>query len=294
MYSSSTYTTSNLGWNLSLYREYIMNNERKEKILRVVLFGLLMLVIVELSPIVTSFFSGEMLALVGTGIFFLTFFLQYLVVLGFLHWEGRESISSLGVDLEDKNLLPHLVIGCISAVMSVILIAGFALLFGGDLRLLSDINSDLIAGEIIISVPTAFFEELCYRGYFTPRAVDLWGRTKGIVFTSLFFSLLHFSWWMPLGSIPIHLILLFTFNLFLGGVVLSISYYQSGKRLWIPIGFHFGWNFCGYILFLNFPFDSVASPEIFQFEWGITTPLGFLLGLSLIWLLLAELSRKKK
>ena len=271
-----------------------MNIERQEKVLRVILFGLIMLLIIEMGPIVMSFFSGDMRALVGTGLFFLTFLLKYLTVLGFLQWEGKSSISSLGVDLEDKKLLPHLVIGCISAIASILLIASFALLFGGDLRPLADIDPDLITNEIIIAVPTAFFEELCYRGYFTPRAVDLWGRTKGIVFTSILFSLSHFSWWSPLGSVPIHLIVLFTINLFIGGVVLSLSYYLSGERLWVPIGFHFGWNLLGYLIFLNFPFDSVILPEIFQLEWGITTPLGFILGLSLIWLFLTEINRKKK
>lgn len=263
-------------------------------ILRVILFSCIMLLLIEMSPITLSFFYGDMRALVGTGLFFLTLLLKYLTVLGFLYWEGKSSISSIGADLEDKKLLPHLIIGSIAALVSVLLIAGIAFLFGGNLRPATDIDGDLILGEIIITVPTAFFEEICYRGYLTPRSVELWGKAKGIIFSSLFFSLLHFTWWSPLGSVPVHLIIIFTFNLFLGGVVLSLSYYLSGNRLWIPIGFHFGWNMLGYILFPTYPFDSVISPEIFQFEWGITTPLGFLLGLSLIWLFLAEADRRKK
>jgi membrane protease YdiL (CAAX protease family) len=187
-----------------------------------------------------------------------------------------------------------LIIGSIAALVSVLLITGIAFVFGGELRSAASIDADFIANEIIITAPIAFFEELCYRGYLTPRSVELWGKAKGIMFSSLFFSILHFSWWSPLGSVPIHLIIIFTFNLFLGGIVLSLSYYLSGKRLWVPIGFHFGWNMLGYILFPTYPLDPVTSPEIFQFEWGITTPFGFLLGLSLIWLILAEVNRKKK
>jgi membrane protease YdiL (CAAX protease family) len=271
-----------------------MNDERQEKILRVILFTFIMLLIIEMSPIILSFFLGDLRALIGTGLFFLTFLLKYLTVLGFLYWEGKDSISSLGADLEDEKILSHLLIGSISAIISVILIAGLAIIFGGDLRPFSRIDADLITTEIIITVPTAYFEELCYRGYLTPRTVELWGKTKGIVLSSLLFSLWHFSWWSPLGSVPIHLIIIFTFNLFLGGVVLSLSYYLSGKRLWVPIGFHFGWNMLGYLLFPTYPFEAVTSPEIFQFEWGITTLLGFILGLSLIFLFLAESNRKKK
>jgi membrane protease YdiL (CAAX protease family) len=271
-----------------------MNMERQDKILQVILFTFIMLLIIEMSPIIISYFYGDLRALIGTGLFFLTFFLKYITVLGFLYWEGKNSISFIGADLEDKRLFPHLLIGSFSALISVFLIAGLASLFGGDLRSISAIDADLVANEIIITAPTAFFEELCYRGYLTPRTVELWGKTKGIVISSFFFSLWHFSWWSPLGSVPIHLILIFTFNLFLGGVVLSLSYYLSGNRLWVPIGFHFGWNFSGYLFFLNFPFDSVTLPELFQFEWGITTPLGFLLGLSLIWVFLTEYNQKKK
>lgn len=271
-----------------------MSTERQDMILRVILFTSIMLLIIEMNSITLLFFSGDMRALVGTGLFFLTFLLKYLTVIGFLHWEGKSSISSLGADLEDEKLLPQLVVGALAALVSVLLIAGFASLFGGALRPISDIDGDLITGELLIAVPTAFFEELCYRGYLTPRSVEVWGKTKGIVFSSFFFSLFHFSWWSPLGSVPIHLIILFTFNLFLGGIVLSLSYYLSGKRLWIPIGFHFGWNMLGYLLFPTYPLDPVISPEIFQFEWGITTPLGFLLGFSLIWLFLAESNRRKK
>jgi membrane protease YdiL (CAAX protease family) len=253
-----------------------------------------MLVINEMGSIGISLFTGEMRALVGTGLFFLTFLLMYLTVIGFLNWEGLSSISSIGADIEDKSLLNHLIIGTITALASVLLIAGLAFLFAGDLRPLADINADLVTTEIIIAVPTAFFEELCYRGYLTPRTVNLWGRTKGILISSLTFSLLHFSWWAPLGTVPVHLILLFTTNMFLGGVVLSLSYYLSGEKLWVPIGFHFGWNIMGYLLFPRFPLDPVTSPEIFQIEWGVTTILGFLLGLSLIWLLLTETNRRKK
>jgi membrane protease YdiL (CAAX protease family) len=271
-----------------------MSEERIDKILRLILFSCIMLLINEMASIGISLFTGDLRALVGTGLFFLNFLLMYLTVLGFLNWEGQTSISSIGADIEDKQLLPHVIIGAITAIVSVLLIAGLALFFGGDLRPLSYINADLITGEIIIALLTSFFEELCYRGYLTPRAVGIWGKTKGIVISSLVFSLLHFSWWTPLGSVPVHLIFLFTLNMAIGGAVLSISYYLSGEKLWVPIGFHFGWNVLGYLLFPRFPIEPVTAPEIYQIEWGVTTILGFLLGLSLIWILLNETNRKKK
>ena len=53
-------------------------------------------------------------------------------------------------------------------------------------------------------------------------------------------------------------------NMFLGGVVLSLSYYLSGEKLWVPIGFHFGWNIMGYLLFASSPrWEAFAVSFIF-------------------------------
>jgi len=143
----------------------------------------------------------------------------------------------------------------------------------------------LIMNQVIITVPTAMFEELVHRGYILTRLEDLSGRRSAIVLSSIFFSLLHFSWWASPGF-PVHLIILFSFNLFLGGVALSLSYYWSGKRLWVPIAFHFTWNMIAYPFFPSFPRETVFMPEIFQIEWGLTTIIGFLFGISLLWGLL--------
>ena len=144
--------------------------------------------------------------------------------------------------------------------------------------------------EIIITAPTALFEELAHRGYILPKMEGVAGKNRAILISSFFFSCLHFTWWATPG-VPLHLILIFIFNIFLGGVVLSLSYYWSNRNLWVPIAFHFAWNMVGYIMFPTYPREPVVTPEIFQFEWGLTTIVGFLFGLSLIYSLL--LNKKK-
>lgn len=266
-----------------------------ERILRVVLFAGLMLLLIEMSPIITGMVYGTSLyELTATVLFFLTFGLIYLIVLGFVRWEGGSSISELGMDLDDQDLMPNLVVGAVAGAIASLFVVVFAFLFGGALRPSSAITPELITGEIIITAPTAIFEELAYRGYLTPRLVDIVGQGRGIVLSSLFFGLLHFGWWVPFGSVPVHLILLFTLNLTIGGIVLSYSYYWSGRTLWAPIGFHFMWNMIAYLLFPTFPRDPVPMPEIFQIEWGVTTIGGFLFGLSVIWILLDQNRRKKR
>ncbi|MCK5152018.1 MAG: hypothetical protein KAQ65_09260, partial [Candidatus Thorarchaeota archaeon] len=141
-----------------------MNKNDDLAVLRVLLFAGIMFLIVLMSPVLAGIFAGtEMYALVGTGLFFLTFGLFYFVVYTFVKLEGGSSIGELGVEIEDRDLVPHLAIGALAGAIGVALIVLIALIFGGELRPLSEITGDLIASQIIITVPTAFFEELAYR-----------------------------------------------------------------------------------------------------------------------------------
>ncbi len=252
---------------------------------RVVLFVFLMLVYLIISDFLPSYVPAELHDLVAVGAFFLVLFLMYITVVVFLGWEGVTSTSSLGLDT-DSNTMNQLVLGGVIGAIGGLVVYLCALFFGGTLRAPAEINLDLIVSEIIITTPVAFVEELAYRGYLLTRMDLLWGKRTALIGSSVIFSLLHFSWWVPLGSVPLHLILIFSLNMFLGGLVLSVAYYLSGRKLWAPIGFHFTWNILAYVAFPSFPHDPVPMPEIFQIEWGITTVAAFLFALSLIYMLL--------
>lgn len=265
-----------------------MNKEKEFDILKIILFMALMLLIVEMSPLLTRLFTGEMYYLVGTLTFFATFIFMYVIIDVFARWDGT-TLGKLGIDFDDDSV-PHIIIGTIAGIAACVVVVAAAFLFGGQLRPFEQITSDLIMSEIIITVPTALFEELAHRGYILPRLEGLAGKNRAILISSVFFSLLHFGWWATPG-IPLHVLIIFIFNMFLGGVVLSLSYYWSGRKLWVPIAFHFAWNMIAYLLFPMYPRESVILPEIYQIEWGLTTIIGFLFGLSLLYGLL---STKKK
>lgn len=236
-------------------------------------------------------FAMFLIALSAPLVGILIFILMYATTWAFLRWEDGESITELGFDI-DNRFGPHISIGAIAAALATALVVAIAFFFGGQLRPFNEINGDLIITVIINAALFSFFEELTHRGYILTRMENLGGRGAAIIFSSLFFSLLHYSWWEPAGF-NILLIVLFTFNMFLGGVVLSLSYYWSGRRLWIPVGFHFVWNVIAYIMFPSFPYDTVTQPEIFQIEWGITTIIGFLFGLFILWSFLASEKNKE-
>lgn len=258
---------------------------------RLILFMIANLLIVIMAPVSYSLFTGELLALVATAVFFLTFILMYVVTWVFVRWDGGRSIEELGVTV-DQRFGQHVTFGAIAGTISAILVVVIAFFFGGQLRPFNEITGDLIVNEIIITAPTAFFEELVYRGYILTRMERLTGKRAAIFLSSTFFALLHFTWWAEPGF-PAHLAILFTFNMFLGGVVLSFSYYWSNRRLWVPIAFHFMWNMIAYIMFPTFPRELVSQPELFQIEWGITTVVGFLLGHSILWSFLSTEKNKE-
>ena len=270
-----------------------MSEERSEKVARIILFCLLMLLLAEMPFILSAPFLGtEAYESVRGQLGWLTFPLKFFVVLQFVKLEGGDSVTELGLKT-DKNTWPHLIVGGIAGSGAAVLVFLIALAFGGQVASPSSFAEELVLSAIIIAIPVSFFEELCYRGYMTTRMAELWGRGKGIAISSLVFALLHFSWWAPLGSVPYHLVILFTLNLFVGGIVLSLGYYYSKERLWVPIGFHFAWNIVAFIAFPVYPRNPVTNPEIFQIEWGITTVLGFLFGLSIIWIIL-RLGQEKR
>ena len=263
--------------------------------IRVLLFSLALLLIHllhEIVSIVTSSMDPITRGLISTVQFFGLYLLMYLVVILFMRWERSGDVANLGFQTDDRTM-HHLIVGLVAGTVAAALVYVVALLFGGDIRPASEITGDLIANQIIFTIPVALFEEIVYRGYLMTRMETVVGRTLAILGSSTLFALLHFSWWLPLGSIPLHLILIFTFNLFLGGVVLGYSYYWSGKQLWVPIAFHYAWNIVAFVMFPVYPLEPVNMVEIFQIEWGITTVFGFLFGLSLIWVLLKEVLKNK-
>ncbi len=267
-----------------------MDSQRELNTVRIVLFVFVMFLVVEFYPVITGLVEGtEAYGLVATAGFFLHFFFMYIAVIGFLKWEQSTSESrrplttdDLGASIDDRNFLKNLIIGALAGTIAAGSVLVIASIFNADLRPLNEITADLILNQIIITIPTAFIEELAYRGYMLTRMSRLWGRGIGIIVSSVVFSLFHFNWWFPLGTVPMLLVGLFTLNLFLGGVVLSIGYFYSGEKLWLPVAFHFMWNMIAYLFFLNYPRDTVLMPEIFQIEWGITTVIGFLIGLVVI------------
>lgn len=255
---------------------------RNYTILRILLFVLVILLINASPDALSSPFEGNTYALVRETVALLTFPMTYLALLAFINWEKSGLITDLG--LQDDGEVPiHLMIGGVAGLVGVLIVALIAFIFGGDLSSGTDV--DRILSVVVMAIPVSVLEELSYRGYLMSRMDSLWGKRVAVFLSSVIFSLSHYDWWTPLGVISNQQILLFSINIFLGGIVLGSSYYLTERRLWVSIGFHFAWNIAAFSLFPIYPLDPVENPELFQIEWGITTIIGFLVGLAIIWML---------
>jgi membrane protease YdiL (CAAX protease family) len=264
--------------------------ERNITIVRIILFALIIILINASPDILSSPFTGDTYAIVRETVALLTFAMTYFALLAFVNWEKSGTISDLGLQ-DDRDTFTHLIIGVITGAIGVIIVATIAFVFGGELSTGTDV--DRLTSVVVLAIPVSVLEELSYRGYLMNRIDSLGGEKVAVVTSSIIFSLSHFSWWTPLGEVPAHLILFFSFNMFLGGVVLGTSYYLTKRRLWVAVGFHYAWNIAAYSLFPVYPIDPVLNPELFQIEWGVTTIIGFLFALSLIWILLQQTKKKE-
>jgi len=104
----------------------------------------------------------------------------------------------------------------------------------------------------------AFSEELAFRGYILQNLRKEWGTPVALLASSFLFALLH-------GLNP-HFTPLALVGIALAGVFMAYGYLLSGS-LWLPIAFHFAWNFVQGPLF-SFPVSGLASEGLLLLERG--------------------------
>jgi membrane protease YdiL (CAAX protease family) len=115
-----------------------------------------------------------------------------------------------------------------------------------------------LTGYFIMMTLVAFHEELSFRGYILQNLDVEWGPIVGVIASSVLFGIFHalnpnFSW-------------LALFNIFVAGVLLAACYFVTGE-LWLPMAFHFSWNFLqGPIL--SFPVSGLVTSGLVLTEIG--------------------------
>ena len=110
----------------------------------------------------------------------------------------------------------------------------------------------MLTGLIILG---ASYEEVLFRGYAFQRIIEGTNGTVAIAVSSAVFGWLHMS--NP------HATDLSTVNTVLAGVLLGLAYLRT-RALWLPIGFHFGWNWM--LAVLGHP---VSGLEVAELPWRV-------------------------
>jgi membrane protease YdiL (CAAX protease family) len=170
----------------------------------------------------------------------------------------RRSVISLGVQV-DKYTFPDISVGILISGLMIALIftlewaAGWLQVesFAWEGESWLDVIASL-AIMLIVFALAGWSEELLARGYWLQNLNDGLNLSLAVLLSSALFALAHafnsnISWQAYLG-------------LFLSGLFLAFCYLRT-HQLWLPIGFHIGWNFFEGIIF-GFP---VSGEYFYQF-----------------------------
>jgi membrane protease YdiL (CAAX protease family) len=185
----------------------------------------------------------------------LSFLISIVLVYIFRLYIDRRTFKSLGFSL--SHIYPDAFIGVASGVFLVTLGALVIYVAKGLewIDLVMDKKDLFLSFGILLMI--AFSEELVFRGYILHNLMKTLNKWLALLTSSLIFTVIHFS---NLGIHPLGLI-----NTFLAGLLLGITYILT-RNLWLPIAFHFSWNFVqGPILGFKvsgFSFHSLLSMEV--------------------------------
>lgn len=123
-------------------------------------------------------------------------------------------------------------VGLLALVVAPLLAAGRIEFTGVKLDAAAALRAFLWA--LLLFIPNAANEEVLFRGYLFQRLVEAWGRVAPVALLSALFGAAHLA-------NPEHT-WLSTANTVIIGVLLALMYLKT-RGLWLPIGFHFAWNF---------------------------------------------------
>ena len=152
-----------------------------------------------------------------------------------LDGEYRRPMAYLGLDA-DRAWIRQTLVGFAYGAVLVSLAVLVMALWGGitfSLRL-SALTVGMAVAQLLIFAIAAMLEELAFRGYPFHRLIEAVGPVGAIVIANVLFGAVH------MGNPDVSGFALG--NTFLVGVPFAIAYLCT-KALWLPWGFHWGWNF---------------------------------------------------
>lgn len=165
----------------------------------------------------------------------------------------KEPFLNLGLRLKNrgKDIITGILLG------AVIMGLAFLILLAISQLKFSHVSFNFVNLLYLITLFTivSFREELVFRGYFLRNLMYSFEKPIALTISAVLFSILH-------GLNPSFDHLAFI-NLFLAGIMLGLPYLYN-KNLWLPIAFHFSWNF--FQSLLGFNVSGLNSYSIITFK----------------------------
>jgi len=182
----------------------------------------------------------------------------------FCRFLDKRPLRSLGFSLEhgwEQEVALGLGLGLV--LMAGIFVLELAL---GWLQIHGVIWATVSPLQGLLSLVLTFFsltlaatnEEVVFRGYLLQTLQEWPGMKWAVGITSVAFAAVHC--WNP------HVTVLAQVNIALSGIVLCYAYLVT-RRLWLPIAFHFSWNFFQGPVF-SFPVSGLSFGGLWQTTMG--------------------------
>ncbi|MDI6828454.1 MAG: type II CAAX endopeptidase family protein, partial [Armatimonadota bacterium] len=158
---------------------------------------------------------------------------------GFVLFIDKQPAEALGFNLRCKWARELLFGVCVGAaatgfIFAVSYIAGWIKVTGTIFNRPPAEILPILFLAVLLMIAIAVVEEVMMRGYVLRTIKWGYGSLPALIASSVFFSLFHFL--NPGVGISGFL------GTMAAGLVLGYGYLATG-RLWLPIGYHFGWNF---------------------------------------------------
>lgn len=179
------------------------------------------------------------------GLFIISWFLIWVFVKG--------NLSVLGMTPTKVRLKYFLILFSISGILSSTAFILRMIFVQEEYMLSPNLTPGTVLQEIWYQFRTVITEELICRGALLYVLIKKIGKSKGIIFTSCFFAILHWFNSGVWGNLS-HMTIIFVFT-FAMGLLLAYSYAKTFSILY-PFAIHFGWNLAqNYI----FPDSSIGN-----------------------------------
>ncbi len=163
---------------------------------------------------------------------------------------GRHNLSVLGLK-PTKGRILNLTVGLLLAAFCCCIYQILTTSVVGNYWILNQKQTlcDTLLGAWWV-LKSILFEELIFRGALLYIAIQTIGITKASFLSAICFGVYHWFSNNVWGN-PTLMVIIFGMTM-IAGLMFAFAYAKTNS-LYLPIGLHFGWNFCLIILFSNGP-----------------------------------------